>query len=209
MIRFLFLAMIVLAGLQACSNREKANYDPAKYMSANEQKRVKEEIIRYVAKSPRRVTGDIKFDTIYDEHYARQLESTELLAYHISSSGERFFMVCKIAPSMEKKWVAVAGRMRFDENNVLIAYEEVFRTWKLPRPLLEERALYLFDLLVKGEDLSPYYAVNAGFNYIEFPDENVYYDKQVREWKSKIYGSVEEMVYESRDADSLSKKPRN
>lgn len=206
MIRYIVLPICVLLVLTACTDRKEVTYEPSGYLSEQEQEWVKREIIRYVAKAPRRVTGDVKFDTAYDEHYTRQLEGHELLAYYISPENEHFFLIARIAPSLEEKMVATGGRMRFDSNWKLIEYEEVFRTWKLPRPLLKERGLYLFGLLVKGEDLTPYYTARAGFNYIEFPDENVFFDKESRMWKSKQYGSVEEMVYESRDADSLSKK---
>jgi len=207
MIRITFtVSLLVFIGTSCSTTKKEERYSPSTYLSETDQKRIKEEIIRYVAKAPRRVTSDIKFDTTYDEHYAKQVESHELLAYFEAPDGEHFFLVSRIAPSNNEKLVATGGRMRFDDNLELTAYEEVFRTWKLPRPQLEERARYLFDLMVKGEDLTPYYTATAGFNYIEFPDEHVTYDKVKRMWVSDQYGSIEEMVYESRDSDSLRKK---
>jgi hypothetical protein len=199
---YLFLLLVLSV---ACRTR-KHTYDPANYLSPSEQTEVMQKIIRYVAKPPRRVLGDEKFDTLYDDHYNLQIRLHELLAYYIDNNGEHYFLVARQAPSTDVKWIATGGKMRFGKGGELTEYEEVFRTWKLKRPDMESRAKYLFDLMVKGEDLSPYYTDKAGFNYIEFPDEHVYFDKQARRWKSDLYTSVEEMVYESRDVDSLRKK---
>jgi hypothetical protein len=200
-----FMVFFSAVGIVACTEKKKS-YLPSDHLTSEEEKRVKEQIIRFVAKAPRRVVGDIKFDTVYDEHYAKQVAQHDLMAYYVDRSGEHFFMVARVAPSIDVKWVATGGRMRYGTGNEIVEYEEVFRTWKLSRRDLDERATYLFDLMVKGEDLTPYYTATAGFNYIEFPDENVYFDKMSRSWKSRLYGSVEEMVYESRDSDSLQKK---
>ena len=46
---------------------------------------------------------------------------------------------------------------------------------------------FLFDLLVKGKDLSPYFPQNSGKEeYIEFPDEHTYYDTINRVWVSDL-----------------------
>ncbi len=201
----LIILFVVLIFMPGCNER-KNSYLPIDHLTTAKQERIKEEIIRYVAKAPRRVISDIKFDTTYDEHYATVVKQYDLMAYFISKNNEHFFLVARIAPSMEEKLVATGGRMKFDDDFNLTEYEEVFRTWKMKRQDLEERATYLFDLMVKGEDLTPYYTATAGFNYIEFPDDHVFFDKQTRTWKSDQYTSVEEMVYESRDLDSLIKK---
>lgn len=203
----LFIPVTFVLALGACTEHPK--YAPERYLTSAQQKSFKMEVARYVAKAPRRVSDSLKFDTIYDEHYAKQALQLDLMAYFIDKRTQtHYFLIGKIAPSIQPKWVATGGKLRYDEKGNLIDYEEIFRTWKLPRKELEERALYLFDLMVRGEDLSPYYTATAGFNYIEFPDENVYFDKKARTWKSKLYGSVEEMVYESRDRDTLTKKPK-
>lgn len=205
--RYFLLIIIVLLTVQACKPK-KADYNPDSYLSKDEQKKFKESIIRYVAKTPRRVMDATKFDTVYDEHYNRMVAQHDLIAYYVDKKTETtYFLVARIAPSIDVKWVATGGRLRYGKDHSILEYEEVFRTWKLPRKDLEERGKYLFDLMVRGEDLTPYYTATAGFNYIEFPDDNVYFDKSERTWKSRVYGSVEEIVYESRDSDSLTRKP--
>jgi hypothetical protein len=199
------LALLSAVIVSSCKNTTN-DYKPSSYLTKDQQVEFKGQVVRYVAKAPRRVFDATKFDTLYDDHYDKQVAEHDLLAYYINNKGEHYFLLARIAPSIDVKWVATGGRLRYGPNNELVEYEEIFRTWKMPRQQLEERAKYLFDLMVRGEDLTPYHSAKAGFNYIEFPDEHVTYDKDKRSWVSDQYGSIEEMVYESRDADSLKKK---
>lgn len=65
----------------------------------------------------------------------------------------------------------------------------------MPLDTLIRRGGLLFDKMVKGESLEPYVTKNSnGVEFIEFPDDNVYYDKKMRKWKSKQFGSIEDMV---------------
>jgi hypothetical protein len=79
--------------------------------------------------------------------------------------------------------VAVAGRLKFDDNDSLIHYEEIYRTWKMLPDELEKKNDLLFSMLLKGEDLSPYYNHNSGDEeWIEFPDKNIHFDTNLRKW---------------------------
>lgn len=188
------IIIFFISYLFGCSSSEH-KYHPDRVLSDKQKDEVMHTIVRYIAKLPKKASDSTKFDSRYDEHYERQVQGHQFMGYHIAKDGEHFFLISRIAPSIHEMYVATGGRLRFDKNKNLIEYEEVFRTWKLPMEQLEERGLYLFDLMIKGEDLSPYYADKAGFNYIEFPDQNVYYSKENRKWESKIYGSVEEFIF--------------
>jgi len=191
-----YTAVLLILLLTFSCGDGRNRYTPQSHLNLQEQHDVMNTIIRYVAKLPRRAADSLRMLDQYDAHYEEMLAKHRLMNYYKAKSGEHFFLVSRRAPSIHEKYVATGGRMRFDKEGNLTEYEEVFRTWKLFENELNERAPYLFDLMVKGEDLRPYYAATSGFNYIEFPDENVYYDKAARSWKSKQYGSVEEMVYE-------------
>jgi hypothetical protein len=189
------LNWILIAFIIVACNGKANKYEPNTHLDLRQQSEVMNKIIRYVAKLPRRTSDSLRMLDKYDSHYEEQIAKHQLMAYYIAKNGEHFFLVTRRAPSIHEKLVATGGKMRFDKFGELISYEEVFRTWKLFENELNERAPYLFDLMVKGEDLTPYYTATSGFNYIEFPDENVYYDTESRTWKSKVFGSVEEMVY--------------
>ena len=50
----------------------------------------------------------------------------------------------------------------------------------------------LFEKYLNDENLTPFYTENSkGEFYIEFPDNNTYYDKNQRKWMSKGMTSIE------------------
>jgi hypothetical protein len=73
-----------------------------------------------------------------------------------------------------------------DENIRVTYYEEVFRTWKMAPDSLAKRGPLLFNKMVNGEDLVPYYSSRSGnTDYIEFPDDRTYFDTNQRIWRTK------------------------
>ncbi|MCU0368627.1 MAG: hypothetical protein MUF39_07330, partial [Cyclobacteriaceae bacterium] len=61
-----------------------------------------------------------------------------------------------------------------------------FRTWKMVPDTLAKREMILFDKFVKGESLTPYETHNSpDIEFIEFPDEQTYFDKEAKQWKTK------------------------
>jgi hypothetical protein len=181
---------LVLAG---CTS--KNDYRPDSYLNSTKKDEVVSRIIRYVAEKPKKANDSTKFDPIYNNHYQTQAAEHRFTHYFVSTDDVHYFMIQRRAPSLYEKYVATGGKMRFDERGNLIEYEEVFRTWKMAQDTLTRRGSLLFDKMVKEESLEPYLTRNSpDIEYIEFPDENVYYDKSSRTWKSKQYGTVEEMV---------------
>jgi hypothetical protein len=166
-----------------CAKRNK--YDPDQFLDARKKDEVMSKLIRYQAKRPENVPDSLKHDLKYDAYYEDQKSRHYLIGYYINKDNDHFFLTTRVAPSNSEKHVATGGRMRFDNNGELKEYEEVFRTWKLQPDTLKIRALYLFDLMVKGESLEPYKTKTAGFHYIEFPDDKTFYDKTKRVWRTK------------------------
>lgn len=186
---YLFLALFITC----CASRE--DYRPDSHLTAEAKDKTISTIIRYVAERPKKANDSTKFDSSFDEHYKEQAAAHQLTHYFFSPDGEHFFLIQRRAPSLYEKYVATGGRMRFDANDSLVEYEEVFRTWKMPKDTLARRGAILFEKMVKGESLTPFLTANSGgVEYIEFPDPYVYYDKQARTWKSTQIGSVEESV---------------
>jgi hypothetical protein len=188
-----YFVFIVLFVVSACSTNN--DYRPEKYLSPKEQDKLMMDIIRYVGKRPDHANDSTRFLSSYDQHYLEQAAKHKLALYFEDERGMRYFLVTRPAPSIYEKYVATGGKLLYGENGRIAEYEEVFRTWKLQKDTLASRSLILFGKMVKGEPLDAYLTKNAnGVEYIEFPDDNVYYDKISRSWKSRLYGSVEEMV---------------
>ncbi len=190
------ISFVILVGL-CCACKQKMDFNPDTHLTPTEKDAVLTQIIRYTAKLPKKSTDSLKFDSKFDEHYLEQISRHTFTHYYIAPTGDHFFMLKRKAPSLYEKYVATGGRMRFNEADSLVEYEEVFRTWKMVPDTLARRSSFLFSKMVNGEALEGYQTKNSGgVEYIEFPDDNVYFDKPSRRWKSKQFGSVEEMVFQ-------------
>jgi hypothetical protein len=202
MVMRLFYFAVSIFLMEGCTSG-KNRYDPDHYLNGREKDVLMSKIIRYTAKPPKKVADSLKFSKAHEAYYNQQMARHQLIAFHCNRNGEQFFLITRPAPSLTPKYVATGGKLKMDEQGNLLEYEEVFRTWKLQYDTLRSRALYLFDLMVKGESLKPYYTKTAGFHYIEFPDDNVYFDKATREWRSKRIRSVEEYVKDEIESNGL------
>ncbi len=179
------LILFACVALLGCSNQ--ANYQPDRHLSVVQQDSFKYEVIRYVGRQPQGASDSTKFESRFDEAYSLQARSFGLDKYYPNGKdGYTYFEMSRIAPSLYEKYVATGGRLKRDDNGVIIEYEEIYRTWKMSRADLTGKTKVFFDYMVKGNDLSPFYTANIGdTEHIEFPDERTYYDKTKRKWQMK------------------------
>ena len=155
------------------------------HLTVVKQDEIMDKIIRYMAKPPEGISFEERFYKGYDDHYLDQRRIHRLDAYYIDDQTH-YFMVSRVAPSLTEKRVAIGGKLMLDGNGKLSYYEEVFRTWKMPPDTLSTRSAFLFDKMVSGEDLTPYYSSHSGnADYIEFPDDRTYFDVEKRMWRTK------------------------
>lgn len=157
------------------------------YLIEEQVESFKYEIIRYTDKLAKKATHETKFDAQFDSIYQLKAKSAELYHYYVDEkSNEIYFALARIAPSLKVKRVVTVGRLTKDESGKITSYEEAFRTWKMEIPELKTKSKLLFEKYIDGEDLTPFYTENSkGEFYIEFPDNNNYYDKEARKWQSK------------------------
>jgi hypothetical protein len=174
-----FLGSLVM--ISSCNQKDP--YHPDTNLSTSEQQQILLSTVRYLGHLPSRATHANKFDPAFDEYYSKLALDFTLEGY-FENEGYEYFLASRIAPSLTVKKVATGVKMQRDPDGNITYYEEVFRTWKFEIPEMQEKGLMLFDKMVKGEDLSPYYPQNSGKEeYIEFPDAKVFYDVKNRIWK--------------------------
>lgn len=144
-------------------------------------------IIRYAGRLPRKATQESKFDPVFDDDYRLIAESHRLDFYFMNETDSiEYLLLSRIAPSLYVKRVGIGIKLKRLGDGELAYYEEAFRTWKMPEDELMEKSHKLFSLLVAGEDLSPWYPENSGDDeYIEFPNEDIWFDTATRMWMSK------------------------
>lgn len=181
--RLVFLYAIILGTLMACS--PGSDYNPDKQLSAIEKDEMLEKIIRYLAKPPENVSESKKFEKQFDAYYQTKISEARIEQYY-RTGDDHYFLVSQVAPSVTVKRHATGGKFRLNDEGKIAAYEEIFRTWKMVPDTLKKRSYILFDKMVKGESLAPYYTASSnGVEYIEFPDERTYYDIESKSWKVK------------------------
>ncbi|HCZ36890.1 MAG TPA: hypothetical protein DHV26_13295 [Cytophagales bacterium] len=179
----IFTYIIITLIVGACSTEH--NYQVSAHLTPQEQDEMLWKIIRYVGRSPEGLTFDERFYAPYDSFYREQAKLHRFDAYY-KEGNTHYFLVSRRAPSLGDKRVATGGKFTFSDKDRIVEYEEVFRTWKMVPDTLAKREMVIFDKFVKGESLSPYETRNSkGIEYIEFPDERTYFDKESRQWKTK------------------------
>lgn len=180
-----FWALIVISVLSSCQPQE-SRYDPNNRLDPKEKQAIITTLVRYAVGKPKNVTDEQKFNVMYDSFYLAQARKIKLEHYY--PKGEDFyFLISKPAPSLVEKRNATGGRFRLDDRSELIEYEEIFRTWKMVPDTLRRRSYFLFNKMVEGESLDPWYTKNSGgVEYIEFPDDVNSFDVQSRKWIQKV-----------------------
>lgn len=175
----------MLAAIAFCLiSCQPQGYSPQEHLSAREQDAIVWSIIRYLGRPPEGSSNQNLFSPEFDSHYREQQSFFRLDAFYIKGDTS-YFMLSRRAPSLEDKRVSVAGKLVIAEDGVLAYYTEVFRTFKMPDPELKEKSLFLFDLMVRNEDLSRYERRRNAEEFIEFPDALNYYDDRERRWKAR------------------------
>lgn len=193
LLRYIGLAITVL--FISCKSEKTINTDPYAYLTDKQQREFKYSIIRWAGKRAPKVTDSTLFDPQFEGYYKKLAALHELKSYYIDSlTGFHYFMLYRIAPSVHVKKVALGGRLKYDDENNISYYEEIFRTYKMPEPELDMKATRIFRDLIQTNSIDKYLFKNTQpEEYIEFPDEETYYDIDNRRWVSSRYNPVQEM----------------
>jgi hypothetical protein len=185
--KYTFLFAFIIVGFLSCKQeKETRNFSATNVLTEAEIDAFKYEIIRYAGKLAGRANHQTKFEERFDAHYIELAGNHQLPFYYVNEeTGEIYFLLTRIAPSIHYRKVAVGGKLTRDDFGEITYYEETFRTWKMEENELLEKSQKIFSDYVDGKDLSKYYPENSGGEeYIEFPNEEVYYDNEQRIWIS-------------------------
>jgi len=184
----IFIIILMFLSVIACKydgkTIEKLPQKPQDVLSVDSIENFKYNIIRYMGKMHPKARYETRFDTVFDGYYKALAQEHDWMSmYYDTITGDIYFLMNRIAPSLKFKKVAIGGKLRYNDNGELDYYEENFRTWKMLAPELEKKSIMLFTRYINGEELSPYLTKNSkGEEYIEFPDDIVQYDVSQRKW---------------------------
>lgn len=184
------LLLLTIGLLTFCSSTSDPvqDFNADLTLSQDDQHQVLMSFSRYIGRLPRHGSHENKFETRFDEHYAQIASDHRLELLHVDSlSGFTYFLATRVAPSIYERRVAIGGRFQFNEQDSLVHYEEIFRTWKMDEATLATKSGFLFEKMIVGADLTPWYPENSGDEeYIEFPNSLITYNPQLRQWTSIV-----------------------
>jgi len=173
-----------------CSCAKKKSNDPFDYMDRKRQEQVIQKFVRYAVKLAPASSRTTMFDLEFNEYYDRAARELNLMYLKEQQGGGYYFLFSRPARSINPMFEGVGGRFILNDKDSLVEYEEVFRTWKMEEKDLKSRGKFLFEKMIKAEDLSPFYSKLAGDKYIEFPDDRFHFDKNEKKWVDSSGDSI-------------------
>lgn len=187
-----FLVWFQIASCTVADQRFHAD----KTLTTEEQTEFLNKIIRYAGHLAPNSNHATKFYPDFDSHYMQLATKHKVeLFFEDGTSGKQFFLITRPAPSLYERRVAIAGKVKLNNDGVITHYEELFRTWKLSPNELKTKSELLFRKAISGEDLSMYYPENSGDEeYIEFPNQFTSFDTEKRQWITTLFSLSEEIV---------------
>jgi hypothetical protein len=110
------------------------------------------------------------------------------LNFYKSDSGYSYFQITRLEPSNKRdKYSAICGKFKQNEDGSLdsASFEEIYWTWKMKKDKLEDKSKTLFLKAIKEESLKAYCDPQTKDDWIEFPNDRVFYDKSTQKWLVK------------------------
>lgn len=180
LISFLLLSLL----LSTWSCKEKvADYTLKTQLDPQERALLLDSFIRYVAKLPKGVSHEAKFDSSYQSYYQNQKQQYRISHYFQYPQSDTVLLVLmRPAPSLMQKEVGIAIKYLLDNNKNLTYYEEVFWTFKQKTELINQKINILMQYYLKNGHVNPYLPQNTADEWVEFPDLKNKFDTQKRRW---------------------------
>ncbi|MCA6380356.1 MAG: hypothetical protein IM574_09420 [Cytophagales bacterium] len=178
----IFALYLAIFGLTiACATKDR-KYSPSDCLPIDKQNQILKQMVRYSNKLAPEATHKTKFNTEFNWYYERAMNESKIL-YCKKENDIYQMLVSKKARSVTPMEEGIAIKVKLNQKDSLVYYEEVFRMWKMPADSLISRGKYLFDRLVNKEDLTIYYSKFQKDRFIEFPDQRFSFDVSKRRWR--------------------------
>lgn len=148
-------------------------------------------MVRYSGKLSPEATHETKFNPEFNWYYDKAVKECEILYCHLNAEDSMYsLLVAREARSITPMKEGIALRIKLNKNDGLEIYDEVFRMWKMPMDTLRVRGKFLFDRLVKQEDLSLYHSKFQQDRFIEYPNDRFKFDAHSKRWKDLELDSI-------------------
>ena len=169
------LVASTLLVLLACTANKKDTIDG--YHNEAESKKILAQVVRYNYYNEGIPSQD-RFQEKYNEKYEKVLLGFSIYKYAIGKDNFHYFVLNRV--HHKDKHRAVGGRLKLNDQNSIVFYEETFVTPLLSKNELDSKSDFLFDELVKHGKIQDDFLKMK--QYVEWPNENQKYDTVKHEW---------------------------
>lgn len=146
-------------------------------------------MVRYSNKLAPEASHETKFQPQFNWYYDRAISESRIVKCFKDNDTIQL-LIARKARSLTPMEEGIALKVTLNEKDSLLYYEEVFRTWKMPADTLAKRGHYLFDRMVRNQDLTIYYSKFQKDRFIEFPDQRFTFDIRKRRWSDNELDSI-------------------
>lgn len=161
-------------------------------MSKNVQDNFLKVMVHYTSRLAPEATHETKFNAEFDWYYDRAVKECKILYCVFKEQDSTYnVFVARDARSITPMKEGIAITLEFDNQGGFKKYNEVFRMWKMQEDTLAKRGKFLFNRMIKGEDLSLYYSRFQQDRFIEFPDDRFTFDTTLRRWRDSELDSIQ------------------
>lgn len=184
------LIILLITFILACSHSNSS--DNFAYQSwipdAAERDARLAEIIRYIYVPAQGVNKNERFDSKYDEEYAKHFSKFEMVSYFIDKETDwHYFFLIRPARNIHNHNRGVLGKLKVDKSGKIYEFEEVCNTPMLSVDDILERGGYLWRDLVYFKHIDRYI---DNQKFVDFPSIVSIYDKEKHEWVFNQQGEI-------------------
>ncbi|MCA6366890.1 MAG: hypothetical protein IM631_06055 [Cytophagales bacterium] len=165
----------------ACATKDK-KYSSSDCLPIDKQNQILRQMVRYANKLAPEASHKTKFNSEFNWYYDRAFNESKIL-FCFKENDTCQLLVARKARSVTPMEEGIAIKVKLNQQDSLVYYEEVFRMWKMPADSLVKRGKYLFARMINKEDLTIYYSKFQKDRFIEFPDQRFSFDVSKRRWK--------------------------
>ncbi len=167
--------MLICVSMLSCQTDK---YDVNNYFDKAQQDTLLTNIVTYIYNKAPQSDNKTRFQPQYRSFYVAALPKFSIENYYIAPDSTHYFFVIRPVGNMPYKR-GVIGRYKLGKNLMPVDFEEVVNTPHLDEKLVKERGKFLLTQLIKNGNLNKYLPMK---DYVEWPDANLVYDKQLNEW---------------------------
>lgn len=136
-------------------------------------------IVTYVYINAPESTDSTKWQPKFRSFYEKNLYKFTMEEYAIAPNGWHYFFMIRPVGSSEKRR-GVIGKFHLKPGTLMPTdFEEVVNTPHLNNDEVKERGEFLFNMLVKNDNLDKYLGMK---HYVEWPDSTLVYDRNMNKW---------------------------